>query len=272
MGRSRGRPLTRDPARRTMPLVLAAVLLTHLGGVEALDCGLGEYPAGTECCPMCAAGFRVFKHCTANSSTTCIPCVTDTYTDHPNGLEQCRPCKLCDEGANLVPEVACTHTKNTVCGCPDGYFCTSVGTRDCELCQRYTVCFPGSLLRERGTKTTDNVCEACPPGTFSTADMPYTCTPWPEREEGGPGQGEGGNPGSDRSVATIASAVAVMLLVAACCACVWRRRKRRGFVPPVQEPGSGQQGQTLMGNEDNGDKTAVPAQERGAGLEEIRLE
>nr|XP_021137627.1 tumor necrosis factor receptor superfamily member 14 isoform X2 [Columba livia] len=228
--RPRGRPLGRDPARRTMPLVLAAVLVTQLGGAEALDCGLGEYPAGTECCPMCAAG------------------------------------------ANLVPEVACTHTRNTGCGCPAGFFCSSVGTQDCELCQRYTICFPGSMLKEKGTKTTDNVCEACPPGTFSTADMPYACTPWPKHNEGGPGQGEGGNPSSDYAVATIASVVAIVLLVAAGFACVWQRRKRKGFVPPVQEPGSGQQGQTLMGNKDNGDQTAVPVQERGAGLEEIRLE
>lgn len=30
-----------------------------------------------------------------------------------------------------------------------------------------------------GTKTTDNVCEACPPGTSSIANMSYSCTPWP---------------------------------------------------------------------------------------------
>ncbi|KAM6191799.1 tumor necrosis factor receptor superfamily member 14 [Sarcoramphus papa] len=120
----------------------------------------------------------VFKHCTANSSTTCIPCVEDTYTDHPNGLERCRKCKLYDKGANLVPEVACSYTKNTVCGCLPGYFCSYFGTEDCELCQRYTVCFPGSTVKERGTKTTDNVCEACPPGTSSTANMSYSCTPW----------------------------------------------------------------------------------------------
>ena len=29
-----------------------------------------------------------------------------------------------------------------------------------------------------GTKTTDTVCEACPPGTSSTANMSYSCTPW----------------------------------------------------------------------------------------------
>ncbi|XP_065506211.1 tumor necrosis factor receptor superfamily member 14 isoform X2 [Caloenas nicobarica] len=203
-----------------MRLVLAVVLVMQLGSVEALDCGLGEYPVGAECCPMCAAGLRVFKHCTANSSTTCVPCVNDTYTDHPNGLEHCSQCKRCDEG----------------------------------------------------TKTMDNVCEACPPGTSSTADMPYACRPQPKHEESGPGQGEDGNPSSAYFVATIVSAVVIVLLVAAGFACVWQRRKRKRFVPLVQQSGSGQQGQTSMGNVDNRDQTTVPVLESGTGLEEIRLE
>lgn len=52
-----------------------------------------------------------------------------------------------------MPEVACTYTKNTVCGCLPGYFCSYLGTEDCELCQRYTVCFPGSMVKERGKPT-----------------------------------------------------------------------------------------------------------------------
>lgn len=47
---------------------------------------------------FCFVGLRVSKHCTANSSTTCVPCVGKTYTDHPNGLEYCKSCKLCDKG------------------------------------------------------------------------------------------------------------------------------------------------------------------------------
>lgn len=53
--------------------------------------------------------------------------------------------------------------------------------------------------------------------------------------EGGPGQGEGGNPSSDYAAATIASFVAIVLLVAAGFACVWQRRKRKGFVPRKYE-------------------------------------
>jgi len=31
-----------------------------------------------------------------------------------------------------------------------------------------------------GTDTTDNVCEACPPGTSSTTSMASSCRPWHE--------------------------------------------------------------------------------------------
>ncbi|NWR85236.1 TNR14 factor, partial [Furnarius figulus] len=161
------------------PEVLAAVLLAQLERSDAAGCELGEYPSGTDCCPMCPAGSRVFKNCTASSSTTCIPCVMGTYTDHPNGLTRCRPCKLCDEGANLMTAVACTSTKNTLCVCQPGHFCSSLEPEGCELCQPYTVCVPGMMVKEWGTYTKDHVCEVCPPGTSSTASMSETCIPWP---------------------------------------------------------------------------------------------
>ncbi|NXT36995.1 TNR14 factor, partial [Pelecanoides urinatrix] len=249
--------------------VFAIVLVVQLDRVDALDCGLGEYPIGAECCPMCAAGLRVFKHCTASSSTTCIPCVEDTYTDHPNGLERCRKCKLCDKGANLVPEVACTYTKNTVCGCLPGYFCSYFGTEDCELCQRYTVCFPGSMVKERGTKTTDNVCEPCPPGTSSTANMSYSCTPWSELKENDLEQGEDGNPSSGCCVTPIVGSVVgiIVLIIAAGLTYIWQRRKRKNNVPR-----NGQQGQALILTVENEDQTTVPVQESSADPEEIRPE
>ncbi|NXE76332.1 TNR14 factor, partial [Cochlearius cochlearius] len=253
--------------------VFALVLVMQLDRVDALDCGPGEYPVGAECCPMCAAGLRVFKHCTADSSTTCVPCVEDTYTDHPNGLEHCRKCKLCDKGANLVPEVACTYTKNTVCGCLPGYFCSHLGTEDCELCQAYTVCFPGTIVKERGTKTTDNVCEACPPGTFSTTSMSYNCTPLPRHN--GPVQGEDGNTSSYSSVtATVISVVVIVTIVAAAglVLFIWQRRKRKNYVPRKYEWRTGQQGQALIVTTENGDQTIVPVQETGANPEETRPE
>ncbi|NXF30368.1 TNR14 factor, partial [Nyctibius bracteatus] len=251
----------------------AVVLVLALGSVDALDCDLGEYPFGAQCCVMCPAGLRVFKHCTANSNTTCKPCVEDTYTDHPNGLEHCRKCKLCDKGANLMPEVACTYTKNTVCGCLPGYFCSYFGAEDCELCQRYTVCFPGSMVKERGTKTTDNVCEACPPGTSSTANMSYSCTPWHRLKEDGSVQGEDGNPSSHPPVDTIvASVVGTVLVVAAGLVYIWQRRKRKNYAPRKYKYRNGQQGEALILAVENADQTTVPVQETGAEPEETKPE
>ncbi|XP_054078416.1 tumor necrosis factor receptor superfamily member 14 [Rissa tridactyla] len=254
-----------------MNLIFAMVLVAQLDGVEGVKCGRGEYPVGAECCPMCGAGLRVYKHCTASSSTTCIPCVADTYTDHPNGLERCMDCKLCDKGANLVPEVACTYTKNTVCGCPPGYFCSYFGTEDCELCQHYTVCFPDSMVKVKGTKTTDNVCEACPPGTFSTANMPYNCTSQSTRQEDGLVQGEGRNTPS-AAVFVVPVVVVALLVATASLAYIWQRRRRKSRVPPVQESGGGQQGQALILTTDSRDQTTVPVQETCDDPEETRSE
>ncbi|XP_074781003.1 tumor necrosis factor receptor superfamily member 14 isoform X3 [Athene noctua] len=214
--RSRGAPHLRDAARRTVRLVVAVVLVAQLDGADALDCRPYEYPVGAGCCPRCAAGLRVFKHCTADSSTTCVPCVEGTYTDHPNGLEHCRKCKLCD----------------------------------------------------KGTKTTDNVCEACPPGTSSTANMSYSCTPWPTCEENGWAQGEDRNPSSHPSAAVVGYVGGVLLVVAAglCLVFIWRRRK--SYTPPVQESGSGQQGQALILTVESGDQTTVAVQETGADPKE----
>ncbi|XP_074749244.1 tumor necrosis factor receptor superfamily member 14 isoform X4 [Strix uralensis] len=218
--RGRGAPHLRDAAQRTMRLVFAVVLVTQLDGGDALDCRPYEYAVGAGCCPLCAAGLRVFKHCTANSSTTCVPCVEDTYTDHPNGLERCQKCKLCD----------------------------------------------------KGTKTTDNVCEACPPGTSSTANMSFSCTPWPTLKENGWVQGEDRNPFSHSSVAVVGCVGGVLLVVVAglCLAYVWHRRK--SYAPPVQESGSGQQGQALILTVESGDQTTVPVQETSADPKETMLE
>ncbi|NWI10909.1 TNR14 factor, partial [Crypturellus soui] len=217
--------------------ILVFFLATQPERRAAMDCGLAEYPTGAECCPMCAAGFRVFKNCTAVSSTTCIPCAKDTYTDHPSGLEHCRKCKQCDKGANLVPEVACTSTKNTVCGCPAGYFCRHSGTEGCEFCQRYTVCSTGTVLKEEGTKTTDNVCEACPPGTFSAANTSHGCTAWPRLKQNGLVQGDeraaSGAACSYCSPAVITCIFIALTLIAAAMGLVyiWQRRKRKNHVP-----------------------------------------
>ncbi|NXW65014.1 TNR14 factor, partial [Eurystomus gularis] len=210
---------------------------------------------------FCFLGSRVFKHCTAVSSTTCVPCVGNTYMDHPNGLIHCKNCKLCDKGANLVAEAACTYTKNTVCGCLPGFFCSSSGAEDCELCQRYTVCFPDGMIKEKGTKTTDNVCEACPPGTFSTASMPYSCTQ--------PGLQEDGCVQCTHStIAAVVSSLVIVLVAAAVFIYFWQRKKRKSYVPRKYEQRNEQQGQSLMVPVESEDQTMLPMQETNADPKE----
>ncbi|NWI60161.1 TNR14 factor, partial [Calyptomena viridis] len=221
------------------------------------------------------AGLRVFKHCTASSSTTCIPCVKGTYTAHPNGLTHCMPCRHCDEGANLMTAAACTYTKNTVCGCQPEHFCTSLGPEGCELCQPYTVCGPGTVLKQRGKPTTkDNVCQVCPPGTSSTGSMSETCTQQPRSrhhnyffshirlEEPSPAL---------PVPAVIAVLVSVVILaVVPAVIYVWQRRKRKSYMPRKYR--HEQRGQALVSSEEKGDQTTVPVQEVGAHPEETRTE
>ncbi|NXU93333.1 TNR14 factor, partial [Xiphorhynchus elegans] len=213
------------------------------------------------------SGSRVFKNCTANSSTTCIPCVMGTYTDHPNGLTRCRPCKLCDEGANLMTAVACTSTKNTVCDCQPGHFCSSPEPEGCDLCLPYTVCVPGMMVKEWGTHTKDHVCEVCPPGTSSTASMSETCTPWPRLEEQEPSP-------ALPVPAVVAIIVSVVLVAAAAAAgCVWQRRKRkRNKLRKYKERDCKGPGQALRSIKEKGDQTTVPEQEVGADPAETRPE
>ncbi|NXA02974.1 TNR14 factor, partial [Sapayoa aenigma] len=258
------------------PEVVAVVLLTLLERSGAVSCELDEYSTGTECCPMCPAGLRVLKHCTASSSTTCTPCVKGTYTAHPNGLPHCMPCKQCDKGANLMTEAACTYTSNTECGCRPEHFCSSLGPEGCELCQPYTVCVPGTVVKQWGNKTKDNVCEVCPPGTSSTASMSETCTPQLRSRHHNYFFSrirlEEQDPSPALPVPAIVAILvsAVTLAVAAAVTYIWQRRRRKSYMP--RKYGREKHGQALMSTEEKWDQTTVPVQEIGADPEEIRAE
>ncbi|XP_053865507.1 tumor necrosis factor receptor superfamily member 14-like [Malaclemys terrapin pileata] len=245
---------------RTMLWIFIIFLVTQLPHSEALQCYPGEYEINGECCPMCSAGSRVFKHCTRNVSTTCMPCVDDTYTEHPNGLKECMRCKVCDAGARLVTKEKCTYTKNTVCGCAPGDFCRHIAGLDCEMCSRSTICPPGSMVKEPGTEFLDNVCEVCPDGTFSATKMSDTCQPWTRCEEEGMREQKAGTATSDavcvkRGHSTTVIAVIIVLALsllsgfAGTAFFLWRRRKTKDGGTPAQETGdesNGQVGRTLI--------------------------
>ncbi|KAL4593108.1 hypothetical protein GN956_G27067, partial [Arapaima gigas] len=56
------------------------------------SCDSTAYKVGTECCPVCAPGTRVYRHCTAQTSTACVSCMGSTFTEKPNGLIKCKIC------------------------------------------------------------------------------------------------------------------------------------------------------------------------------------
>ncbi|XP_074831183.1 tumor necrosis factor receptor superfamily member 5-like isoform X2 [Natator depressus] len=239
-------PHTLRSVLRTMLWIFVVFLITQLPPSEAVNCYPGEYEINDECCPMCSAGTRVVKHCRESSSTTCQPCVDDTYTEHPNGLMECMRCKLCDAGARLIIKEKCTYTKNTMCGCAPGDFCKHFADRDCEMCRSSTICVPGSMVKEPGTEFHDNVCEVCPDGTFSATNMSRTCQPWTKCEEEGMTELKAGTATSDavcvqRSLSVTAIALIIVLVVLSVFAgtafVLWRRKKRKCGAPPAQAIG-----------------------------------
>ncbi|RXM91587.1 Thrombospondin-2 [Acipenser ruthenus] len=80
--------------------VYCILLLVFVPKINA--CDEAEYNINGQCCPMCQAGMRVYRHCTPDSSTSCIPCRDSTYTEKPNGLDRCYGCKLCDSGSSIA--------------------------------------------------------------------------------------------------------------------------------------------------------------------------
>ncbi|XP_008121565.2 tumor necrosis factor receptor superfamily member 14 [Anolis carolinensis] len=180
----------------TVCIFLATQLLFHQG---ALSCQVWEYRSSNgECCPKCTAGSRVAKPCTTSSSTGCVPCSEGTYTDHPNGLPECFRCQLCDPGAHLKVKEECTYTKNTVCACVPGYFCSHRrNERTCEICAKHTVSPPGYKVIQAGTETNDTEFVPCPLGTFSAMEMSFSCEPWTDCNKEGLIEVCSGNASSD---------------------------------------------------------------------------
>ncbi|XP_043387576.1 tumor necrosis factor receptor superfamily member 14 isoform X3 [Chelonia mydas] len=220
-----------------------------------------------------ALGNRVVRHCRLNSSTTCMPCVDDTYTEHPNGLTECMRCKLCDAGARLIIKEKCTYMKNTMCGCAPGDFCRHFADGDCEMCSPSTICLPGSMVKEPGTEFRDNVCEVCPDGTFSATKMSRACQPWTKCEEEGMTELKAGTATSNAvcvqrglSVTAMTSIIvlAVLSVFAGTAFFLWRRKKRKYGLPPAQETGDESKGQaerTLLQTSENGTEN-MPTQEQ----------
>ncbi|XP_039656632.1 tumor necrosis factor receptor superfamily member 14-like isoform X2 [Perca fluviatilis] len=157
--------------------------LVVLGYVAAfMTPGLGCLPKeyvsrDGKCCPMCNEGTVVRRDCTLKSGTRCSSCVNGTFMNKPNGLSNCIPCIVCDQGHGLFVKQECTATTNTVCDVSSGCFCKELmDDTGCSLAQKHTQCTPGERIKELGTRTKDTVCEQCQPGYFSKDGV--NCTDW----------------------------------------------------------------------------------------------
>lgn len=134
-------------------------------------CAYAEYELFGECCPMCAPGYRVQWHCTADISTTCVPCPASTYTDQPTGLTACFLCRVCDAGQGLKVKGNCTQTANTVCEPLEGFYCIEQDKGSCGFAVKHSECHPGQYIRQAGTAFTDTDCGNCAEGTYSNGSF-----------------------------------------------------------------------------------------------------
>ncbi|XP_060930668.1 tumor necrosis factor receptor superfamily member 14-like [Limanda limanda] len=156
----------------------AASLLIFLVKILRVNmtCHPTEFLIGTECCPLCPSGNRVNTHCTEFRSTSCLPCVKDTYMNLPTGLKNCFPCTTCGPDSGLKIYTLCTATTDSVCEPMQGFYCTDRIENHCAAAQRHKQCQPGKYIKHRGTAQTDSQCSDCSDGTFSDGTL-TSCRP-----------------------------------------------------------------------------------------------
>ncbi|XP_023441544.1 tumor necrosis factor receptor superfamily member 1B isoform X2 [Dasypus novemcinctus] len=129
------------------------------------------------CCRQCPPGQHVQRLCTRTSDTVCVPCEISTYTQLWNWVSECLSCGARCR-ADQVEAQACTREQNRICTCKAGSYCTLGRREGCRLCMPLRSCPPGFGVTKPGTATSNVVCAACAPGTFSdTTSSTDTCRP-----------------------------------------------------------------------------------------------
>ncbi|KAI1892575.1 hypothetical protein AGOR_G00134990 [Albula goreensis] len=146
------------------------IILINMNSGLSYSCEHAEYDINGQCCPMCAPGTHVHKHCTDST--------------------------MCDPGLGLITEKECNFNSDTVCGVLDQHFCTEPDKKGCRLAQRHTTCQPGQFVKQNGTKFTDTICEDCPNHSFSDG-LSTTCKPHTDCQSLGLSELKAGSPSSD---------------------------------------------------------------------------
>ncbi|KAM7416903.1 hypothetical protein PAMA_018808 [Pampus argenteus] len=129
-----------------------------------------EYFSNNICCVNCPAGKHVESHCTRSGEMgKCVECDYGKYTEHPNGLKACLPCKQCRSDQEIVRE--CTQTQDTKCQCKVGRFCAH--DQACEVCKKCSRCEKDEVKVRNCTSTTDTQCKKIQPRSPSASVNPW---------------------------------------------------------------------------------------------------
>ncbi|KAK7145934.1 hypothetical protein R3I93_013612 [Phoxinus phoxinus] len=186
--------------------IISAVGILIAANFELCFCGCAraEYEINGECCPMCAPGNRVYWHCTEDTSTTCVPCPTSTYTDEPNKLNACFPCTVCDAIKGVRPRKACTRSADTICEPHEEFHCIKPNKGSCELAVEHSKCNPGQYIKKTGTAFTDTLCADCTDGTYSNGYL-MACQPHSKCEIKGLTEVKAGTTSSDAECEKVTS-------------------------------------------------------------------
>ncbi|XP_059572869.1 tumor necrosis factor receptor superfamily member 5-like [Alligator mississippiensis] len=141
------------------------------------------------------------------------------------------------------------------------------------MCQQRTICPPGFRVSSPGTVTSDHVCEICPKGTFSAANMSMVCTPWTRCEDSGMVEVKAGTSASDagcgrgRDAVTTGAVtgliILVLLSIPVAVFLYWQeKKKRKQYEPQNSEKKGLEKGEeALVLVPENGREIAIGIQE-----------
>ncbi|XP_043842107.1 tumor necrosis factor receptor superfamily member 5 isoform X2 [Dromiciops gliroides] len=141
-----------------------------------ISCEKDHYSVNGLCCKKCSPGTKLVADCSKDNETQCQPCQEGEFQASWNYEKYCHLHRYCDINLHLKIQKEGSLEKDTICICTDGLHCTSP---ECESCSTHSPCQPGFGVKEKGTGTTDTLCESCQKGFFSNvSSASEECQPW----------------------------------------------------------------------------------------------